>query len=115
MPVFYCNGPECQRMISVSAIPGGNPTALAEPEKFAVVHQRCSSCGQRFCDRCLENDDRLRTGSCAACGAKLAEPPQDEAMRIMLGQQSAEGAAATVRLEPSPEVEAEKKPWWKFW
>jgi hypothetical protein len=35
-------------------------------------------------------------------------------MKIMLGQESAEGAAATVRLTP-PEPEAPKRPWWKFW
>src|SRR5688572_25793269 len=109
MPVFYCSGAGCQRMISVSAIPGGNPTALAEPDKFAIVHRRCSGCGKRFCDRCMEKDE-LKSGSCAACGSPLADPPPDEALKIMFGQQSAEGAAATARLEPPP-----KRPWWKFW
>src|SRR5262245_28844434 len=110
MPVFSCSGPQCERLISVSAIPGGNPTALAEPEKFAVVHQRCSSCGQRFCDRCVAKDDTLKQGKCLGCGAALAAPPPDEAMKMMQGQASAAGAVAAARVEGPA-----KKPWWKFW
>ena len=115
MPVFYCSGPGCERMISVSAIPGGNPTALAEPDKFAIVHRRCSGCGKRFCDRCIDKSDQMKSGACAACGSALADPPPDEALRIMLGHQGAEGAAATVRIEQQPAEEPPKKPWWKFW
>ncbi|MGE0787779.1 MAG: hypothetical protein AB7S26_19040 [Sandaracinaceae bacterium] len=79
MPVFSCQGPDCRRLISVSAIPGGNPTALAEPEKFAVVHERCTACGARFCDRCLEPG-----GACLDCGAPTARPDPDEARRMIL-------------------------------
>jgi hypothetical protein len=111
MPVFSCSGPGCQRLISVSAIPGGNPTALAEPERFAVVHQRCSSCGQRFCDRCMEKDEKLKHGECASCGARLAEPPKDEAMKIMTGEQPADDAVAAAQIEAGDK----KKKWWKLW
>ena len=115
MPVFFCSGPGCERMISVSAIPGGNPTALAEPEKFAIVHRRCSACSHRFCDRCVEKDAKLTNGVCLSCGAPLADPPQDEAMKIMFGQESAEGAAAVVQVDPQLAEASDKKPWWKIW
>lgn len=97
-------------MISVSVVPGGNPTALADPERFAVVHRACSSCGNRYCDRCIAKSPELAEGVCSSCGGALADPPANEAVDIIFGQASAEGAVATVRLEPAP-----KKPWWKIW
>jgi hypothetical protein len=97
-------------MISVSVVPGGNPTALADPERFATIHRACTSCGNRFCDRCIGKNDVLLRGTCSSCGAKLADPPADEALKIIFGEKSAEGAVATVRLEPPS-----AKPWWKFW
>lgn len=115
MPVFPCSGPACERLISVSAIPGGNPTALAEPEKWAVVHSRCSQCSKRYCDRCVAKDPTLSTGHCLACQGALAAPPADEAMKMMTGQASAAGATAAARITPPAASDAVKKPWWKFW
>lgn len=41
-------------MISVSIIPGGNPTALSHPDRFSTAYQRCPDCGAWYCDECLE-------------------------------------------------------------
>ena len=45
---------KCERFISLSIIPGGNPVALADPEKWAVKHAQCTECGSYLCDRCAE-------------------------------------------------------------
>ncbi len=36
MAVGFCSS--CTRLISISDIPGGNPTAIENPEKFAVFY-----------------------------------------------------------------------------
>ncbi|MCC6526269.1 MAG: hypothetical protein IT373_26720 [Polyangiaceae bacterium] len=65
MPVFGCSGTQpCDRMISVSAVPGGNPAALADPEGYANVWTFCPSCKAYTCDRCLpKQQNRCRCGA----------------------------------------------------
>jgi tetratricopeptide (TPR) repeat protein len=53
MAVYYCNGWACERLISVSTVPGGNPVALRDPEHFAVDYFICEDCKRMFCDRCV--------------------------------------------------------------
>ncbi len=115
MPVFPCSGPGCERLISVSAIPGGNPTALAEPEKWAIVHRRCGGCSKRYCDRCVAKDATLSVGKCLNCGSALEAPPGDEAMKMMMGGAPATGAVASTTITPPSSAPNTKKPWWKFW
>jgi uncharacterized tellurite resistance protein B-like protein len=73
MPVMQCSGAQaCQRLISISAVPGGNPAAKADPEGYASEWARCSGCGSYTCDRCLS-----RQASRCVCGAHvrlLSEP-----------------------------------------
>ena len=42
MAVRRCAG-DCGRIISISVIPGGNPTALADPRNWAVDHAACTA------------------------------------------------------------------------
>lgn len=83
MPVFECSTPGCDRCISISVAPGGNPYALAHPDVFSIVHKRCSGCVARFCDRCLAANAVLKQGLCSACGGKLEDPPPGEALKMM--------------------------------
>lgn len=69
MPVYGCAG-GCDRMISVSSIPGGNPVALNDPENYAVKFKICEKCSARYCDRCA--DDSVT--ACADCGGTLTSP-----------------------------------------
>lgn len=68
MPVLKCAGENCPRLISVSAIPGGNPVALSNPEMWATIHFECASCGKPYCDRCVKKSSGM---SCPSCGGKL--------------------------------------------
>lgn len=69
MAVSICLEAGCGRMISLSALPGGNPVALANPERWAVLHAFCGLCGRCMCDRCIARRglpvSELR---CVACG-----------------------------------------------
>ena len=105
MPVMACAGTAgCARMISVSTIRGGNPSAKADPEGFAGEWSQCSSCRAFTCDRCLA----AQGGRCA-CGQEGKLFTEDErialAMRMMgLGPGPAgptpPGAIAMTRLTP---------------
>src|SRR5689334_1494008 len=98
MPAYACAG-GCVRMISVSAIPGGNPVAKNDPENWALDYGRCETCKSHYCDRCM---------------AKLAVPgqcPKDNTKFTMFGVTPEKPAAPAAA--PSPGVSA--KPWWKFW
>jgi hypothetical protein len=68
MPVLKCFGEDCTRFISVTMIPGGNPIALADPEKWATIYFRCASCGKAYCDRCVKKLSKTR---CPSCGGEL--------------------------------------------
>jgi hypothetical protein len=79
MAVAVCAGARCQRLISISAIPGGNPVALADPERWATKYVRCQKCGKFFCDRCLKKlggvfARLLGRRKCSACGGSLSQP-----------------------------------------
>ena len=52
MAVAWCN--RCGRSISISIIPGGNPVALADPEKWSATWRPCPVCHHAYCDRCMD-------------------------------------------------------------
>lgn len=86
MPVMSCSGFQpCNRLISVSAVPGGNPVAKSDPEGYASHWALCGNCGGYTCDRCLSRQQ----GRCR-CGAPtrlLSEPEQIRiAQDIMQGR-----------------------------
>ncbi len=65
MPIAECAGVHgCQRSISISAVPGGNPAANADPAGYAAEWTFCSNCKSYTCDRCLARQH----GRCR-CGA----------------------------------------------
>ena len=75
MPVYTCSGPECPRLISVSAIPGGSPAALADPEGFAVTYLQCRTCKKYFCDRSLTKLGLgMQSTQCPSCQGPLFNP-----------------------------------------
>ncbi|MEU0068291.1 tetratricopeptide repeat protein [Streptomyces sp. NPDC006332] len=86
MAVLSCFGWACERLISVSSLPGGNPVAAAEPEHWATQYFFCRECGEAFCDRCATSR-RGRTlsvvKSCGSCGGRLdrARPGQQASDR----------------------------------
>lgn len=69
MAVLQCGG--CDRFISVSIVPGGNPVALADPERWSVVRRVCDDCRKSFCDRCAPS---VRT-PCPSCGGDFEGAP----------------------------------------
>jgi hypothetical protein len=85
-------------MVSVSAVPGGNPVAKDDPENWAMEYGRCPTCNAHWCDRCL---------------AKLSAPkcPKDAATFTRHGPVPLQPAAPP----PSAPVATSAKPWWKFW
>lgn len=94
MAMRRCAG-DCGRMISISAIPGGNPTALADPRNWAVDYAACTTCRTMLCDRCVT---ALGAAVCPADGGTLRQ----------------------VRVSPPPAVPAVSGPpseprsrWWK--
>lgn len=85
MPVMNCTGPDCGRLISVSAIPGGNPTALADPEHWAVQWRHCKSCGKYWCDRCWQKHPSIaKQQLCPTDGKSLIGPSADHAINMMI-------------------------------
>lgn len=79
MTVLYCFGWRCSRLISISAVPGGNPVARRDPEGFATSYATCTDCQQTFCDRCFVPGGRFRRPTCRSCGGRLR--PGDPARR----------------------------------
>lgn len=86
-------------MISVSAIPGGNPVAKNDPENWALDYGRCTTCNAHWCDRCI---------------AKLPAPecPKDKTKFTMFGATPVEAPKAP---PPAAAAATSAKPWWKFW
>lgn len=106
MPVMSCAGTApCKRFVSVSAVPGGNPSAKADPERFASEWTRCT-CGKYTCDRCLQ-----RQGDKCTCGSTahlLDEPARIQiAMDMMLGKSAAGAQAVAVARVQTPGVDIE--------
>jgi uncharacterized tellurite resistance protein B-like protein len=80
MPVAYCSGREpCDRLISISAVPGGDPAARAQPDVYAVVWALCS-CGSYTCDSCLGKQQ----GRCQ-CGLPVRLLSDAERVQIARG------------------------------
>lgn len=77
MPVIWCTGWRCQRMISITEIPGGSHAALAEPESFATSFVSCSDCTRPFCDRCFTPRRGLHHPTCRSCGGRLRPGPAE--------------------------------------
>jgi hypothetical protein len=50
MTVAICS--RCQKLISISLIPGGNPLAASDADNWAATYRQCDTCGQLFCDEC---------------------------------------------------------------
>ena len=89
MAVLQCGG--CDRFISVSMVAGGNPVALADPERWSTTRRVCEGCKRSFCDRCGA------AAQCPACSrpfastAGAARPASAGARRT--GRQDEEAAA----------------------
>lgn len=47
-------------------VPGGNPIALAEPEKWSIDRGTCNRCGSVYCDLCIAMSEQ-----CRKCGSPL--------------------------------------------
>lgn len=65
MTINIC--PTCNRFISLSAIPGGNPVAKENPDTMAMHYAKCENCGLIHCDRCVEKNNFY----CPNCGYKV--------------------------------------------
>ncbi len=95
MPVAYCSGREvCDRLISISAVPGGNPSANARPDAYASEWGVCAACGASTCDRCLAH----QRGRCV-CGAAMRLFTEAERIRVAKGF---EGRPSGVGAPPAP-------------
>lgn len=72
MSIYKC--PTCNRLISISAIPGGNPVAMENPDIMAMNYAKCEHCGYIHCDRCVEKNNDC----CPNCGNEVTiqGPPQ---------------------------------------
>lgn len=86
-------------MISVSAIPGGNPVAKNDPENWALDYGKCATCNAHWCDRCLKT---LPSPNC----------PKDQTQFTMYGVTPERPAAPAPTSTPAASA---TKPWWKFW
>ncbi|GAA3455625.1 hypothetical protein GCM10018962_74580 [Dactylosporangium matsuzakiense] len=74
--ILACAGWRCERMISISVNPGGNPVARNDPEHFSIRFQICPDCHATFCDRCVAPKTMLRAAKCRDCGGKLVDGSQ---------------------------------------
>ncbi|MDT3443213.1 MULTISPECIES: tetratricopeptide repeat protein [unclassified Pseudofrankia] len=75
MAVYYCSAYFCDRMISVSMMPGGNPVAHANPGSFAGQHMICGDCKRRFCHQCVQAKARwFDAALCPRCLGTLTDP-----------------------------------------
>ncbi|AVT33667.1 hypothetical protein C6361_34225 [Plantactinospora sp. BC1] len=72
--LLACAGWSCPRLISVSAVSGGNPVAREDPEGFATRFMTCEDCGHHFCDRCLGriSGQQPEGVHCVRCGGPLS-------------------------------------------
>jgi hypothetical protein len=107
MAVYTCSA-GCPRLISVSAVPGGNPAALADPEGFASAWTRCDHCSRFTCDRCL-----AKQGGQCACGqpSRLLSEPERIQVAVALMQKAAIPAFGTSRgAQATPNPSADESP-----
>ena len=94
----------------MSAIAGGNPTALADPERWATVYVRCAGCKRYLCDRCHAPGAKDQ----CTCGGKFYRPGPEEAIAIMHGEVPTGPRAEPPAPQSTPPAK-DGKPWWKFW
>ncbi|MFT3706535.1 MAG: hypothetical protein QM817_02595 [Archangium sp.] len=91
-------------MISVSAVPGGNPVAKNDPENWAMEYGKCATCNSHYCDRCIAKNGHKNC-------------PKDNTALTMLGPVPMAGSAPAPQA-PAPAstpTASSTKPWWKFW
>jgi hypothetical protein len=88
-------------LISISAVPGGNPVARADPENWAMEYGKCATCNAHFCDRCIA---KAGNKNCAKDGTALT----------MMGPVPVAGAPGPSAPASAPTA-GSTKPWWKFW
>ena len=71
MAISMCQ--KCGKMISISSIPGGNPTALSNPDVFALGYGICKHCGGIFGDECIPKKRSLLGSKpvCPKCGKSI--------------------------------------------
>lgn len=65
MTIIGCHG--CHMCISISIMPGGNPLAKANPDKFTIKYGRCGRCGRTYCDKCIMS----KHNKCPGCGRSI--------------------------------------------
>lgn len=93
MATIMCAG-GCDRLISVSAVPGGNPVARNDPAGYASQWSLCGSCRGFTCDQCLgRQQGRCR---CGQAGRLLSEPE-----RIRIAQDMSRGLKPTAPSAPA--------------
>ncbi|KOX00739.1 hypothetical protein ADK65_14045 [Streptomyces sp. NRRL B-1140] len=72
--VIECGGWGCDRLISISTVPGGNPVALSEPDAWAIEFSICEDCKEPLCDRCTRKRTRgFRAVRCPWCHGGLID------------------------------------------
>jgi hypothetical protein len=71
--VRMCEGP-CGRLISVTARSGPPPSAVADPEHWAVEYLVCTTCWKSWCDRCHRS---LGSACCPEDGTELQREAAD--------------------------------------
>lgn len=82
MPLLFCSGWSCERMISVSTVLGGNPAARRDPDHFAIDFRTCEDCKKTFCDRCVARKSRaFRRPRCHLCRGGLLDRAKYERSR----------------------------------
>ncbi len=85
MAVYKCT--ECDRNISVSAVPSGNQVALDAPDQWSIMHALCPSCGIRLCDACIQQSGRaVGVLSCPRCQSTLEAVDRDASAHIVVHQ-----------------------------
>jgi hypothetical protein len=90
MPLVRCAA-GCERLVSVSVNPRGNPVALADPGLFSADYLYCPRCERFWCDACA-------AASRCECGVEREGPSAAHALRIMFGG-GAVGLEATVQVK----------------
>ena len=103
MTVMACAGFGCDRLISVSRIKGGNPTALADPEHWSVRFTVCADCPASYCDRCVPERPgrfgrRSRRLACRECGGGLVDGTRLQDVRGRPSPEAIEWAERGIRL-----------------
>lgn len=103
MAVFGCTEEGCQRHISVSRAPGGNPVALADPEGWAFLFAVCPECGRCICDRCIARRKvPVSDLRCFRCGGHFQVPDREKNAAIV--RSLSEGAWRRKELESVAEM-----------